>query len=182
MSDNTSLDVQTTQKQAVLQARAKALAVEKVSSESDEDYLEVVEFRMGEENYAFASTYIREVYPVKEITPLPCTPPFVLGIINLRGQILSVLDLRQLFGLPLTVNGPRDRVIVIGDHEMELGVMVDEVVGVRTVPLADFHALSAALESSRSDYIAGVTTARLILLDAGRILTDERIIIHEEVA
>jgi purine-binding chemotaxis protein CheW len=181
MSENTTLDFQNAHKQAVLQARARALAVEKVRSKSDEG-LEVVEFRMGEESYAFASTYIREVYPVKEITPLPCTPAFVLGIINLRGQILSVLDLRQLFGLPLTDNGPRDRMLIIGSHEMELGIMVDEVVGVRTVPLADFRALPAALEGNRSDYIAGVTTARLILLDAGRILADDSILVHEEVA
>src|SRR4029453_9458434 len=56
-------------------------------------------FRHGEEIYAVPSSAVREVYPLKGLSPLPCTPPFVLGVINARGHILPVIDLTSLLGL-----------------------------------------------------------------------------------
>src|SRR5262249_53998132 len=70
------------------QALAQPLAVDTVPS----DTFDCVEFRLAHESYGIASSYVREVYPLRELTPLPGTPPFVLGIINVRGEILSVLD------------------------------------------------------------------------------------------
>src|SRR5579859_1438162 len=73
-------------KQAVLKARAKSLAQENKVMEGAEQHLEVVEFLLAYEKYGIESSYVREIYPLKELTPLPCTPAFVLGLINVRGQ------------------------------------------------------------------------------------------------
>lgn len=167
---------------AILRERARLLALQTRTNETQSEGTEMVEFVLSGENYAFASTAIREIYPVKEITPLPCTPPFVAGIINLRGQILSVLDLKQLFGLPRNTQSVSNRVLIIGSQEMEIGVIADEVLGVRMVALDDVQALPSTLSGVRSDYIEGVTTDRLILLDAQRLLHDEKIIVNEEVS
>src|SRR5262245_16822662 len=88
------------QKKNILKARAKILAQEPEHVIETEAALEVVEFRLAQERYGIESSCIREVYPLKEITPVPCTPSFVVGIINLRGQILSVIDLKKFFKLP----------------------------------------------------------------------------------
>ena len=85
------------EKKTILKARAKALALEPEREKRKGEYLEVVEFLLAYETYAIETAYVREVYPLKELTVLPCTPPFVLGIINVRGQILSVIDIKKFF-------------------------------------------------------------------------------------
>ena len=85
---------------AILKARAKALAREQEPDQCEQDRLEVIEFVLADEKYAVESSFVREVYPFREFTPIPGAPPFVLGIINVRGHIVSVVDLKKFFGLP----------------------------------------------------------------------------------
>src|SRR5258707_9878632 len=76
----------------ILQERAKGLARERKAVDRQEEQLEVVEFLLAGERYAVESSWVREIYPLKDLTPLPGTPSFVPGIINVRGQIVSVVD------------------------------------------------------------------------------------------
>ncbi|MGA9131499.1 MAG: chemotaxis protein CheW, partial [Candidatus Sulfotelmatobacter sp.] len=85
---------------AILKERAKALARESNESTRVREILEVVTFMLGQEKYGIELRYVREVFPMNELTLLPGTPPFVLGIVNVRGQVLSVIDIRKLFDLP----------------------------------------------------------------------------------
>src|SRR5882724_8355786 len=62
--------------------------------------LELLEFRLATERYALETRHVQGVHPLRELTPLPCTPPFLLGIVNVRGRILPVLDLKKFFDLP----------------------------------------------------------------------------------
>lgn len=164
----------------ILRARAQVLAQTPASAPAGHTSLEVLEFRLGRERYALETQYVREVYPLKNLTPLPCTPPFVLGVVNLRGRILPVLDLKQLFGLQ--DNGLTDlhRVIVVGDDEMELGVLADLDVDVRSVPVESVQAPMPTLSGIGTEYLKGVTAERLVVLDMGRILADPKIAVHEE--
>src|SRR5437899_2669823 len=88
------------QKEQVLRARAQLLAREPVAPTAAAEQVVVVEFVLASERYAMESTLIREVYPLREYAALPCTPPFVLGIVNVRGQIITVMDVRWFFELP----------------------------------------------------------------------------------
>ena len=94
------LSLTSEERKRILKARAKVLAQEPEKEVLDQDYLEVVEFLLAYETYGIESAYVREIYPLTEITPLPGTPPFVRGIVNIRGQILSVIDLKKFFELP----------------------------------------------------------------------------------
>src|SRR3989442_14010241 len=85
------------EKKATLKARAKALALELGTNVTEQVRIEVIEFVVAYEKYAVESSYVREVYPLKELTPLPGTPAFVLGIMNVRGQIVSVIYPKQIF-------------------------------------------------------------------------------------
>ena len=96
---------------AVLKARAEALARESDEGASARELLEVVSFLLGQEKYGVETRYVREVCPMNELTPLPGTPPFVLGVVNVRGQVLSVIDIGKLFDLPQRGVGDLDRII-----------------------------------------------------------------------
>lgn len=168
-------------KKEILKARAKALAQKIEEGETAEDCIEVVEFLLGSEKYAIESTFVREVLSLKEITPLPCTPPFVLGIINVRGQILSVIDIKSFFDLPVKGRAGLNRVILLHSDGMELAILADAVTGTRSFQLKDIQPPLPTLTGIRADYLRGVTNERLVVIDVSKLLSDKRIIVHEEV-
>jgi purine-binding chemotaxis protein CheW len=168
-------------KNHMLRERAKVLARETQKWTTSEASLEVVVFQLAHESYAIETACIREVYPLKELTPLPCTPPFVLGIINIRGQILSVLDIKKFFQLPEQGLTDLKKVIILHSEEMEFGILVDAILGVRTIPLSKIQPSLPTLTDIGGEYLKGVTAERLIILDAARILTDKNIIVYEEI-
>lgn len=165
----------------VLRARAKALAREQAQEQRLEQSVEVVEFLLAHERYALDASFVREVCPLREITQLPATPAFVLGIISFRGQIVSILDLKKFFDLPQSGLTDYNKVIILRDSSMELGLLADAVAGVHRVALADIQPSLPTLTGIRAEYLRGVTDQRLVILDAARILTDPSIIVREEV-
>jgi purine-binding chemotaxis protein CheW len=166
----------------ILQDRTRALAREAQTAAATEEYLEVLEFSLAYERYGLETAYVREVYPLKEFTPLPCTPPFILGIINVRGQILSVIDLKRFFNLPDKGLSDLNKVIILRRGRLEVGILADAVIGVRPVPLPEVQAPPPTLEGVSPDYLKGLTREALIVLDAEKILADPKLIVHEEVA
>ena len=170
-----------TEKPRIFKARARALAQESRERAKPENYLEVLEFSLAYERYALETSFVREVHPLKELTPLPCTPPFILGIINLRGQILAVIDLKRFFNLPEKGLSDLDKVIILVRGRLEVGLLADAVAGVRAIPAPEVQAPLPTLEGLSPDYLKGVTREALIILDAEKILTDPRLIVHEEV-
>ncbi len=167
--------------QQILRARAQALARTPPQAPAAETLLEVLEFHLAQERYAVEVRYVREVLPLKDLTPLPCTPSFVLGIVNVRGRILPVLDLKKFFDLPEKGLTDLHRIILVRDHELELGLLADVVVGVRSIPADSLQPSLPTLTGVRSGYLKGVTAGRLVVLDLARILADPKIIVHEEV-
>ena len=165
----------------ILRARAQALARTPPHAPAAETLLEVLEFNLAQERYAVETRYVREVHPLKELTPLPCTPPFVLGIVNVRGRILPVLDLKKFFDLPEKGLTDLHRIILVRGNELELGLLADVIVGVRTIPADSLQPSLPTLTGVRSDYLKGVTAERLVVLDLARILADPKIIVDEEV-
>src|ERR1700674_394481 len=165
----------------ILRARAQALARPPAHTPAAGTLLEVLEFRLAQERYALETRYVREVYPLKDLTPLPCTPPFVLGIVNVRGRILPVLDIKKFFDLPEQGLTDLHRIILVGGNDLELGLLADVVVDVRTIPVDRLQPSLPTLTGVRDQYLKGVTAERLVVLDLGRILADPKIIVHEEV-
>jgi purine-binding chemotaxis protein CheW len=163
----------------LLRERAQRLAAEPAQQEGVAR-LEIVEFLLSDERYAFESHYIREVYPLRELTPLPGTPAFVLGIINMRGKILSVLDMRSFFDLAERGLSDLNKVIVLAHGGMEFGVLADAILGVRTISGGELQPPLATGTGIRAEYLKGVTAQRLVVLDAARLLHDRSIIVHEE--
>jgi purine-binding chemotaxis protein CheW len=141
----------------------------------------LLEFRLAQERYAVESRYVQEVHPLKELTPLPCTPPFVVGVVNVRGRIVSVLDLKKILELPEKGLTDLHRVILVRGEDFEVGILADVIVGVRFVLENTLQPSLPTLTGLRAEYLKGVTAERLIILDLKRILADPKIIVNDEV-
>ena len=165
----------------ILKRRAQALAREPQAAREREDTIEVIEFVLAYEKYAVESSFVREVYPLKELTPLPCTPGHVLGIINVRGQILSVIDIKRFFDLPQKGLSDLNKVIILRSESMEFGILADLITGTRRVSAGELQASLPTLTGIREEYLKGVTADRMVILDAGKLLADRKIVVHEQV-
>lgn len=168
-------------RQDILRARAAVLALEREREPGGGEQIEIVEFRLAHEYYGIESSYIVEVYPLKDLTQVPCTPPYVLGIINVRGRVVSVIDLRTFFGLPGKGLCDLNKVIILRNQSMEFGILADAILGARLLALHSLQPSLPTLTDRRADYLKGVGAERLVLLDGGKILSDRRIVVHEEV-
>lgn len=167
------------EKNKILKSRAKILAVESEKKAKAEEFIQVVEFLLACEKYAVASEYVREIYPLKEFTPIPCTPPFVLGIINVRGQILSVIDIKKFFGLPEKGLTDLNKVIILHTESMEFGILADAIIGVRNIVVSELQTSLPTLTGIREEYLKGIAKERTVILDAEKLLSDKSIVVHE---
>ncbi len=170
-------------KERILKVRAEALAQEPAPPAGSEgiDSFEIVEFLLAKEYYGIESRYIREVYPVKDYTPLPGTPSFVLGLINVRGQIVSVIDIKKFFDMPGKGISDLNKVIIIHNDTMEFGILADEILGVRNVVPGEIQPPPPTLTGIREEYLRGITREQVVILDAKRLLEDENIVVFEEI-
>ncbi|MBI2876232.1 MAG: purine-binding chemotaxis protein CheW [Candidatus Tectomicrobia bacterium] len=168
------------EKKRILRGRARALSREPEAERSPSGDIEIVEFLLAYERYGLESCWIHEVYPLKGLTPLPGTPPFVLGITNIRGQILSVIDLKKLFGLPEKGLTDLNQVIILHHDPMEFGLLADAILGVRSIAREEIQPSLPTLMGIREEYLKGVTGERVVILDAERLLSDKKMIIHDE--
>jgi len=169
------------EKEKILKARTKALARDVKEKELTLDYLMVAEFMLANERYGIELNKINEVCPLKDLTPVPCTPPFILGIFNVRGQIQTIIDIKKFFDLPDKGLSDLNKVIIVRTRGMEAGILADVILGIRSVPLREIQPTLPTLTDIRAEYMKGVTGDQLIVLDVEKIFSDEKIIVNEKV-
>ncbi|OGU55938.1 MAG: hypothetical protein A2V66_18480 [Ignavibacteria bacterium RBG_13_36_8] len=162
----------------ILLERARKLA--KVTEEIQEDCLEVLQFKLNEETYAFETDNVKEVIKMKEIISLPSTPDFLKGIVNIRGEILSILDLKKLLNLPDKETASVHKIIVIRQLNRILGFLTDEVMGTYRIPRKNLQTSLPTLDAGKQKYLKGISPDRVIILNANNILNDNNLIIAEE--
>jgi purine-binding chemotaxis protein CheW len=165
----------------ILHERAVALARAPREDSPPAGQLEVLEFKLATERYALETRHVVEVHPLRHLTPLPGTPPFIRGIVNLRGRILPVFDLKKFFDLPEQGVTDLHRIIVVRGNDLEIGLLADVVSGVCKVPLESLVPPLPTLSAIAAQYLKGVNDGRLVVLDLDRILADPKIVVHDEV-
>jgi len=111
----------------------------KGNKELFESPLEVVEFLLASEHYGIELTHIREIHALSKLTPLPGTPAFVMGLANVRGQILSVIDIKKFFGLPEKGLTDLNKVIVVRTQQWNSAFSLMLLLGVRAIGLSDLQ-------------------------------------------
>lgn len=169
------------EKKKILKARARELARGGEKEKTTRELIEIVEFVLAYEKYGIESSYVREIHTLRELTPVPCTPPFVRGIVNVRGQIVSVIDIKKFFDLPERGLTDLNKVIIIHDDTMEFGILADSILGVRMLPTEAIQAPLPTLTGIRSEYLRGVTKEPIVILDGAKILSAKSLVVHEEV-
>jgi purine-binding chemotaxis protein CheW len=174
-----SLDRNPEEARRVLEARARAAARPPVTPDNAER-IEVLAFSLAGEAYGVETSYVGEVCQLKDLTAVPCTPPFVAGAMNLRGRILAVVDLRTFFGLPAKGLTELNRVIVLKGGDNELGLLADSVDGVRQVSVSDLQDGLPTLTGVREKFLKGVTGRMLAVFDGARLLSDDGLKVNEQ--
>lgn len=138
-----------------------------------EDELQLVTFRLASEEYGLPITKVQEINRLLPITKLPQTPSFMEGIINLRGRIIPVIDLRKRFQLLITEHNEDTRIIVVEINGQTVGVTVDAVTEVVRLSTSDVEAppASIAVDSRYINGVGKIDGRLIILLDTDQVLT-----------
>ena len=163
----------------ILKERARTLA--ETPQKIKFDTFELLKFTLGNETYAFETSEVREIYKVFEITSIPSTPGFLEGIINVRGEILSVINIKQFFNLEITEKSEIKNIIILQKANKTLGILADEILGVFNIPKDNLQSSLPTLDSSGDKYLKGITQDRIVVLSANEILNDKNLIINEEI-
>lgn len=138
------------------------------------EVLQLVTFRLGNEEFSLDILKVQEIIRHMDLTRVPKTPDFVEGVINLRGRVIPVLDLRKRFGLPADERTNETRIIVVEVDNNTVGLKVDAVSEVLRLPADTVEPPPSIVTGVESDYIKGVGKLEgrlLILLDVAKILT-----------
>ncbi len=135
-----------------------------------------VTFRLGDEKYGINVMQVQEVLRITEIAPVPGAPSYVLGIINLRGNVVTVIDTRSRFGLMPKEPDDYTRIVIIESEGHIIGIQVDSVAEVADLRASEIETAPNVGNEESSKYIQGVTSRDnqlLILVDLNKFLSDE---------
>ena len=140
----------------------------------DDDLLQLVTFSTGDEEFGVDILRVQEIIRTMAITKVPKAPEFVEGVINLRGKVIPIIDLRRRFGLQSKAHDKHTRIIVIEINTMIVGFVVDSVSEVLRIPASTVEPPPPVVAGLESEYISGVGKLEdrlLILLDLDRLLS-----------
>jgi purine-binding chemotaxis protein CheW len=135
--------------------------------------LQVVGFRIGRETFGLPISIVREIVRVQEITSVPNAPDYIEGVINLRGRIIPIIDLRKRFNEKLIEPGKKNRIVVVEIENRRLGLIVNSASEVLRIPPSEIESPHTVFQEGELDYITGVGKVKgrlVILLDLNRIL------------
>ncbi|MFA0412464.1 chemotaxis protein CheW [Vibrio renipiscarius] len=150
--------------------------VEVRRDQSNDEVLQWVTFQLEEETYGINVMQVREVLRYTEIAPVPGAPDYVLGIINLRGNVVTVIDTRSRFGLMEGETTDNTRIIVIESELQVIGILVDSVAEVVYLRSSEIDTTPSVGTDESSKFIQGVSNRDgklLILVDLNKLLTDD---------
>lgn len=143
---------------------------------SDDEVLQWVTYRLGDETYGINVMQVQEVLRHTEIAPVPGAPEYVLGIINLRGNVVTVIDTRARFGLMEGEITDNTRIVIIEADEHVVGIMVDSVAEVVYLKASEIDSAPNVGTEESTKFIQGVSNRDgelLILVDLNKMLSEE---------
>ncbi|HYL67736.1 MAG TPA: chemotaxis protein CheW [Candidatus Limnocylindria bacterium] len=135
--------------------------------------LQLVGIRIGRETFGLPISLVREIVRVPEITSVPNAPDYIEGVINLRGRIIPVVDLRKRFGEKITEPNKRNRIVVVEFESRRIGLIVNSASEVLKIAPSEIEAPHDVFQEGELNYITGVGKLKgrlVILLDLSKIL------------
>ncbi len=149
---------------------------QQAEADSNDEVLQWVTFQLEEETYGINVMQVQEVLRYSEIAPVPGAPDYVLGIINLRGNVVTVIDTRLRFGLPENEITDNTRIVIIESDKQVIGILVDSVAEVVYLKKSEIDSAPNVGTEESARFIQGVSNRDgelLILVDLDKMLTDE---------
>ena len=165
--------------QARLARRAAALARQQNSAAS-EATIALLLFRLGEEVHGLDLAVIEKVMNWRPCVGMPGAPDYLLGLAEVNGEILSVIDLGRLLGLPGGVAAASGQVILLGKREHRFGLHVAGLEGIRHVALIEIQPPPVSLPTGQARYWRGMTPEGVIILDAEKLMNAPELTINQE--
>ena len=147
-----------------------------VAQDNDDTILQWVTFHLENEKYGIKVMQVQEVLRMTEIAPVPGAPHYVLGIINLRGNVVTVIDTRRRFGLGDVEHDDETRIVIVEANNNVVGILVDSVAEVVDLKVSEIETAPNVGNDESSKYIQGVSSREnelLILVDVDKLLSDE---------
>ena len=138
------------------------------------DSIQVVSFKLGSEEYGVDIGQVQEINRMVAVTKVPRAPQFMEGVINLRGQLIPIIDLRTRFGMERAEHTKSTRIVVTEIGTKRIGMVVDSVSEVLRLPLEQIEEAPDMISGVETEYIRGVGKLEerlIILLDLGKIVT-----------
>ncbi len=149
------------------------VAATAITSAKNSDELQAVIFRLGNEIFGVDVHQVREIIKMREYTRIPNTPSYICGVINLRGQITTIIDLRKVFEMDSGSVGSDLRIIILDAKDVNVGVIVDSVLGVTRISTKDVEPPPKITKTSALEFINGIAKHDenlIILLDLEKLL------------
>lgn len=147
-----------------------------VVQDNDDSIVQWVTFHLDNEKYGIKVMQVQEVLRMTEIAPVPGAPHYVLGIINLRGSVVTVIDTRRRFGLADADADDETRIVIVEADNNVVGILVDSVAEVVDLRMSEMETAPNVGNDESSKYIQGVSSRGdelLILVDVNKLLSDE---------
>ena len=151
--------------------------MDNTAKQVDNPVIRWVTFRLENEKYGINVMQVQEVLRVTEIAPVPGAPDYVLGIINLRGNVVTVIDSRKRFGLDPIEMDDSMRIVIIESEGQVVGILVDSVAEVVDIRASEVEQAPNVGTEESAKFIQGVSSIDgelLILIDLNKLLTDEQ--------
>ncbi|MEC1179332.1 chemotaxis protein CheW [Metasolibacillus meyeri] len=139
----------------------------------EQEYIKVIVFQLADKEYAIPVSHVQGIEKLMHITRVPKTQPYVKGVINLRGVVTPIIDLRERFNLPILGEEDAARIIIITLEDMEVGFVVDSANDVLDIAAGSIEQQPEVVGSLEEEFISGVAkldNRLLILLHLDRVL------------
>lgn len=173
------MDTKDLERRNLLRRRAEKLAAPRPDNLKSEQNLEILSFMISGECFALPMAKVGSVTRCGNLCPIPRTPDYILGVANVNGELMTIVDLGPRFGLARCHLKDDSRVIVLENSIMKFGLFAEKVVGSETVTQHELNAPTQSVNGSEK-YLLNMMSDGTILLNADGILSDTSLVVQEE--
>lgn len=164
----------------ILKKRAIALSKPLIDdSKNQDDIVQLLMFKLGSQSYGVEINHVQEVSTYKEFTLLPKESSIILGLVNIRGRIFTIFNLKNLFNLSDDLAKTSGRVIILNSGDINLGISVDAINGVISCSSENIKSAVETLSAAEKDYICGVTSEGIGIISLENIVLERKKIIKK---
>jgi len=176
----------TPEEKAIFQSRANNLR-QQGEAENSAANISLAVFALNGEYFGIHLDLVREFTDISQVTPVPCTPDRIVGNMNLRGEIVTLVDIRNVLNMSLSMSGAANylsQAIVVEVADLVTGIVVDEILDIIYLTVSEIAAVPAALRSANREYLRGTALygeTMMAILNLQKLLTKGEVVVDEEV-